>query len=88
MPPRSEPGRRAVARIASLREVRRDVIRVRSALEIGQMARDAGRAIQGIVVIHVAVCTLTRRHCMQTSQREPRAVVVEGRVQPSRCAMA
>ena len=85
---RVEPGRRAVARVASLREVRCDVIRVRCALEIGQMARDAGRTIQGIVVIHVAVCTLTRRHCVQTSQREPRAVVVEGCVQPGRCAVA
>ena len=85
---RIQPARRAVARVASLREIRRDVIRVRRPLEIGQMAGDAGRTIQGVVVVHVAVGTLTRRHCMQTGQREASAVVVEGRVQPRRCAVA
>ena len=83
-----QPGRRAVARVASLREVRGYVIRIRCALKVGQVASHAGRAIQVVVVVDVAVCTQTRWHRVQAGQREPGAVVVEGRVQPRRCAVA
>ena len=79
---RVQPARRAVARVASLREVRRYVIRVRCALKVCQMASNAGRAIQVVVVVDVAIGTLSRWHRVHTGQREPSAVVIKGRVQP------
>ncbi len=62
-----QPRTRAVALIAAMREIRRHVIRVCRALIILQMARYAGGAAQGVVVIHVAVGTLPRWHRVQTS---------------------
>ena len=85
---RIQPGRGAVARLASLREVPRDVIRVRCALEVGHMAGNTGRAIQGVVVIHVAVDTLSRRHRVQTGQRETGGRVVKFAVGPQHGVMA
>ena len=85
---RIQPGRGAVTGIASLGEVRRHVIGIRRALIVLQMARDARRAVQGVVVVDVAVRTLARRHRVQACQRESCAVVVERRIQPGRGAVA
>ena len=64
------------------------MIRVRCALEIGQMAGNTGRAIQGVVVIHVAVDTLPRRHRVHTGQREAGGRVVKFAVGPQHRVMA
>ena len=77
-----QPGRGAVARLAGLGEVRRDVIRVRGALEILQVAGDAGRAVQGVVVVDVAVGTLARRNGVQARQRKAGGGVVELAIGP------
>ena len=79
---RIQPGRGAVARLAGLGEVRRDVIRVRGALEILQVAGDAGRAVQGVVVVDVAVGTLARRNGVQARQRKAGGGVVELAIGP------
>ncbi len=44
-----------MALLAGLREVRRRVVRIRRALEILQVARDAGRRGDVVVVVDVAV---------------------------------
>ena len=62
---RIQPGTRVVALIASLREIGRHVIRIRSSLKIFKMATDARRAIQRVVVVHMAIRTLPRRNSMQ-----------------------
>ena len=72
-----------MARITSLGEVPSHVIRVRCALEVGQMAGHASRAIQVVVVIDVAIGTLSRRHRVQAGQGEAGAVVIEGCIQPA-----
>ena len=65
---RITPVGRAVALLASLREVGLHVARIRRALEIGHVARDAGRirAGQVIVVIDVALGAL-QRSCARRS---------------------
>ena len=46
------------------------------------MAGDAGRAVQVVVVTDVTVGAGARRHRMQSSEREPGAVVIERGIQP------
>ena len=79
---RIQPGRRAVAGIAGPREICRDVIRIRGALEIFQVAGHARRAVQRVVVVRVAVCALPRRHGVQSSQRESRGGVIKLAISP------
>ena len=57
-----EPRRRVMALLASLREIRCNVIRVGRTLKILQVARNARRAVQAVVVVDVAIRTLPRRH--------------------------
>lgn len=72
-----------VARLASRRETRRDVVHGCERIRVvGLVARHTGRAREVVVVIHVAIGTLPRRNSMRSGQCEPGAVVVEGRVQP------
>ena len=51
-----------VALRAVRREVRRDVVRVRSALEILEVTVYASRAGQVVVVVDMAIDALARRH--------------------------
>ena len=51
-----------VALRAVRREVRRDVVRVRSALEILEVTGYASRAGQVVVVVDMAIDALARRH--------------------------
>jgi len=79
---RRRPSRRAVALVASRREIRRHVARIGRLLEVRQVAAHARRSRQIVVIAHVAIRTLTRRHGVHPRQREPRRVVIELRVQP------
>jgi len=52
---RRNPGRRVVAHVALLREPRLNVIRVRGAVEILQVARGTGCAVQAVIPVYVAL---------------------------------
>ena len=56
------PVRGVVALIACLREVRCDVVRIGSALVILEVAGNTRRAVQAVVVVHVAIGADARRH--------------------------
>jgi hypothetical protein len=85
---RIAPARGCVALLAGLREVGLHVIRVRRAVEIGQVAADAGgvRGGQVVVVIDVALGALQGR--VRAGQREAGGRVIEGRARPGRRVMA
>jgi len=85
---RIAPRRGRVTLLARLWEVRLHVIRIGGAVEIGQVAADAGRvgAGQVVVVVHMALRAL--QGGMRPSQREAGGRVIEGRVQPAGCAVA
>jgi len=74
--------------LASLREPRRHVIGVRRPLVILQMAAGAGRGVQCVIVVDVAVAAQARWHRMGSAQRESRARMIEGRIQPRRGVVA
>jgi len=76
------PCRGVVALLASLREVRSRVIGIRRALVILQMAGDASRTAQIVVVVDVTLGTLPRRNSMRPGQRKAGGGMVEFRVQP------
>jgi hydrogenase maturation factor len=78
-----QPGAGAVALLTSLREIRRDVIRIRRALKVLQVAGHAGRTRQVVVVIDVAIGALTRRHGMQSRQCKSGSRVIELAIGPS-----
>ena len=67
---RTLPRRRAVALLAGLREIRRDVIGVRRSLVVRQVTGHAGGTGQVVVVVDVTVNTRPRRYGMRTGQRE------------------
>ena len=83
-----QPGAGAVALLASLREIRRDVIRIRRALEILQVTGHARRTCQVVVVVDVAIGALARRHGVQSGQLKPGSAVIEDCVQPGAGAVA
>ena len=68
-----------MAGLASLREAASHVVRIRRVLEIRQVARDAGRGGQVVVVVDVAIRALPRRHRVRAGQREVHHGVIEGR---------
>ena len=67
---RIRPHRSVVAEFALLGEPGRYVVRIRSPLEILQMARYAGGTVQGIVVVDVAVGAQARRRDVGAGQGE------------------
>jgi len=82
------PGGCVVAGLAGLRESAADVIRIRRALEILQVARYTRGAGQVVVVVHVAVGALSRRYGMRARQGEVDQRVIEAGRRPSRRGMA
>ena len=82
-----QPGAGAVASIASLREVRRDVIGIGRALVILHVATHARRGVEAVVVADVAIGADAWRNRVQAGQREAGAVVVERCVHPVRGVM-
>ena len=85
---RVHPVRGVVALVTSLREIRSNVIRVGRSLVVLQMARDAGRAVQSVIVVNVAIGASPRRNGMKSGQRETGAVMIERRIRPVNGAVA
>src|SRR5262249_31141560 len=79
---RIRPADRVVALCAGLREPGLDVIRVGRALEIFQVAADAGRVRAGQIVVAIYVALPALRGRVRTGQRKPGGRVIEGRVVP------
>ena len=77
-----------MARVAGLGEVCRNVVRVRRALKILQVAIDAGRAGQAVVVVDMAVSALPWRHGMQACESESRGRVIELAIRPQHRVVA
>ena len=77
-----------VTGIASLREVRRDVVGVRGALVILQVAAHASRSVQAVVVVDVTIGAGARRNRVQAGECETCARMVEGSVHPVGGVMA
>lgn len=69
-------------------EVSCDVTGIRGSLKILQVATDAGRAGQIVVIVNVAIDALSRRHSVSTRQRESNRTVIEIRIQPGIGAVA
>ena len=67
---RRRPGTRCVTGFASLREALLDVVRVRRALVVLQVAGHASRLRQVVVVVDMAIRTLTRGNGVLACQRE------------------
>ena len=63
---RVRPAVCAMALLAGLREIRRDVVGTRRALEIAKVATHARSVGDGIVIVDVAIRALPRRHCMHS----------------------
>ena len=83
------PEHGVVAGFARGWESGRDVVyRGGRAVVILLVARNASRHREVVVVVDVTIDTGTRRHHVIPGQREARAVVVEGRIQPGRSAVA
>ena len=80
---RIQPGSRVVAGGAGLREVRSRVTWIRRTLVILQVAGNASRAVQVVIVVHVAIRTLPRGNGVRTGQRKARFRVIESRRLPS-----
>ncbi len=71
------PPCRGVALLAGLREVRSDVVGVRSPLEILQVTRDTSRTGEVVVIVAVAVSALPRRHTVKAGQRKASRRVIK-----------
>jgi len=85
---RVRPVAGVMALLAGLREVRSRVVGIRCSLEILHVARDAGRAVQVVVVVDVTIGAGARWDGMQSGERKSGAVVVELRVRPATGRMA
>ncbi len=83
------PQHGVMTRFAGSRKTCRHVRhRSRRIVVVRQVARDACRASQVVVVVDVAVRTLPRRHGVRTGQRESHGRMVESRVRPTCCVVA
>ena len=80
----AKPCAGAMALVASLWEVRGDVIRIGRALIVLEMAGHTLCTVQGVVIVNVAIGAGARRDCVQAGERESGAVVVERSVHPVR----
>ena len=67
---RVRPVAGVVALVASLREIRGDVIGIRGALKILKVTSHASCGAQGVIAVDVAIGALARRHGMHSGQRE------------------
>lgn len=67
---RRRPSCSGMALLTGLRKVRRNVVGIGRALEIFQMARDARRRGEVVVIVAVAVGALPRRHTVKAGQRK------------------
>ena len=85
---RIHPVRGVMAAIASLGEIRTDVVGARRSLVVLQVAAHARRRIQAVIIVDVAIGAGPRRNCMQTREREPSAGMVERGIHPVRGVMA
>ena len=74
--------------VAGLREVRCHVVRIRSAVEVREVAGHAGGAGQAVVIADVAVGAQPRRDRVQTGQSEARGRVVEHAIGPQHHVVA
>ena len=84
---RVQPRGRVVALIAPLGEIRRDMVRVRRSLIVLQVAARARVGVEAVVIVHVAISALPRRHSVHSGQWEVGCVVVKRRVRPRRCVV-
>ena len=76
-----------MTQIASLRKSLRNVVRIRRALEILEVAAHARRTVQRVIVVDVAIRTGSRRNRVHAGQREVDARMVEGCRGPARRRM-
>ena len=76
------PGTGVVARAASLREVRTHVVWIRRTLVILQVTGNTSRVVQIVVVVHVAIGALPRRHGMHSGQRKGSQRMIKRGIRP------
>ena len=77
-----QPGAGAMTLLAGLREIRRHVIRIGGALEVLQVAGDAGRACQVVIIVDVTIGAGAGRHSVQAGESKASGGVVELRIGP------
>jgi len=63
---RRRPSSSGMALLAGLREVCRNVVGIRSALEVLQVTSDTSRTGEVVVIVAVAVGALPRRHTVKS----------------------
>ena len=85
---RVQPAAGAVTGFARLRESAGNVVGIRSPLEILEVARHAGGAVQGVVAVDVTVGALARRIGVQSGQGKARGGVIKLAVGPLHDVMA
>lgn len=79
---RVQPRSRVVALIAVLGKIRCHVTRIRRSLVVLQVARYAGRGVESVIVIDVAIGTLPRGNRVHSGQGKGCRIVVERCIRP------
>ena len=85
---RVQPAAGGVTGFASLRESAGDVVGIRGSLEILEVARHAGGAVQGVVAVDVTVGALARRIGVQSGQGKAGGGMIKLAVGPLHDVMA